>query len=269
MKLSEAIRILRDAGIENPRYDARTIFEQVGGIKKSQLILTDAESSSPELLSAIERRKGREPLQYILGEMDFYRETYEVSPACLIPRQDTEILVDFAVKNLPSGCRFIDICTGSGCVAVSILKNTKETRALAVDISSEALAVAKRNAERNSVSDRVRFICEDALSNAAEGKFFAVISNPPYVCDSDYENLEPEIYFEPRIAFVGGVSGLDFYGRIVELYKDKLENSGFFAFEIGFNQGNALKNLAKAHNMSCEIIKDYSDNDRVAVLKRS
>ena len=269
MRLSEAIKILQDAGIENPRYDARTIFELIGGIPKSQLILTDAESNSPELLSAIERRKGREPLQYILGEVDFYRETYEVSPACLIPRQDTEILVDFAVNNLPSGCRFIDICTGSGCIAVSILKNTEQTRAAAVDISSEALEVAKRNAERNGVFERVDFILADALDKAVGGEFFAIISNPPYVSDRDYNNLEPEIYFEPKIAFVGGASGLEFYERIIALYKEKLASSGFFALEIGFDQGEALKNLAKAHDMKCEIIKDYSDKDRVAVLRRS
>lgn len=268
MKLKEAIKILQNAGVENPRHDARQIFELIGKIPRADLLFSDVESNSGVVLEAINRRACREPLQYVIGTVDFYRETYEVNKNCLIPRQDTEILVDFAVKNLPAGSRFIDVCTGSGCIAISTLKNTKGTHALAVDISREALEIASKNAERNLVSDRVEFICADALSTSADGKFFAVISNPPYISKDDYKNLEPEIYFEPKQAFVGGDSGLDFYVKIIGLYKEKLESCGFFAFEIGFDQGEALTSLAKAHNMSAEIIKDYSNNDRVAVLRK-
>ncbi len=268
MKLGEAIAILSEAGIENARHDARKIFEHVGKIQKSQLLFSDVECNSPELVFAVERRRRREPLQYILGEVNFYRESYKVNENCLIPRSDTEILVDYATKNLPLGCRFIDLCTGSGCVAISTLKNTEKTRAVAVDISQDALGVAIKNAEKNSVFDRIDFICADVLDAAAPGKFFAVLANPPYVSESDYANLAPEIYFEPKIAFVGGMDGLDFYKRIIELYIDKIEDCGFFAFEIGFNQAKALTELAHAYNMRCEIIKDYSSNDRVAVLRR-
>ena len=190
-----------------------------------------------------------------------------MSEDCLIPRSDTEILVDFAVKNIPRGERFVDLCAGSGCVAVSTLKNTKDTFAAAVDISEPAIAVAKENAMKNGVSDRCEFICRDVLSEAVPGEFFAVLSNPPYVSEEEYEGLAPEIYFEPKIAFVGGSDGLDFYRRILDLYKEKLKENGFFAFEIGYNQGDALISLAKERNMSCEILKDYSQNDRVAVIK--
>ena len=268
MKLSEAICILRDAGIENARQDARRIFESVGGMEKSRLLFSDAECDSQELILAIKRRASREPLQYILGEVDFYRESYSVNKSCLIPRADTEILVDYAVKSIPAGCRFIDLCTGSGCVAISTLKNTEGTRAVAVDVSPDALTVAQANAEKNSVSDRIDFLCADALEEAASGSFFAVLSNPPYVSESAYENLEPEIYFEPKIAFVGGANGLDFYEKIIKLYFDKIDNGGFFAFEIGFDQAKALNDIAAAHNLRCEIIKDYSSNDRVAVLRK-
>ncbi len=268
MKLGEAIGILQAAGIESARHDARRIFESVGGVEKSRLVLLDTESDSPELAPAISRRAAREPLQYILGEVDFYRENYYVNKNCLIPRADTEILVDYAVKNLPTGCRFVDVCTGSGCVAISTLKNTKETHAVAVDISPEAILVASENANRNSVIDRIDFICADALSTSAPGSFFAVLSNPPYVSESAYENLEPEIYFEPKIAFVGGADGLDFYKKIISLYLDKIEDEGFFAFEIGFDQAKPLTQLANAYNMRCEIIKDFSGNDRVAVLRK-
>lgn len=269
MKLSEAIIILERAGIDNARHDARKIFESVGKLSKAELFFFDAECSSPELISAIDRRRSREPLQYILGEVGFYRESYYVNKSCLIPRSDTEILVDFAVNNLPSGSRFIDLCTGSGCVAISTLRNTENTHAVAVDISEGALSVAEKNARRNSVSDRVSFIQADVLKAAVPGKFFAVLSNPPYVSDSAYEKLEPEIYFEPKIAFVGGADGLDFYGKIIDLYIDRLEEGGFFAFEIGFDQAEALKKLADTQSLSCEIIKDYLNNDRVAVLRKN
>ena len=268
MKLTEAIALLNEAGIDSARHDARMLFEFVGKVEKSRLLFPDAFCDLPELTDAVKRRANREPLQYILGEVDFYRESYNVNKSCLIPRADTEILVDYAVKHLPDGCRFVDVCTGSGCVAVSTLKNTRDTQAVAIDISEDALAVAKQNAIKNSVSDRVEFVCADALTTAIGGTFFALLSNPPYVTEAAYESLAPEIYYEPKIAFVGGTDGLDFYKRLIELYKDRLDNAGFFAFEIGFDQACALSDLASAYGMRCEIIKDYSSNDRVAVLRK-
>ena len=268
MKLSEAVAILKEAGIESARHDARKIFESIGGIESTHLVLSDAESDLPRLVEAVKRRASREPLQYIIGEVKFYRESYNVNNNCLIPRADTEILVEYAVKNLPDGCRFIDVCTGSGCVAISTLKNTKNTNAVAIDVSADAIVTAKQNAEKNAVSDRVEFICADALENAVDDNFFALLSNPPYVTEADYADLAPEIYHEPKIAFVGGADGLDFYKRLIDLYKDRIDNKGFLAFEIGFDQADALMGIAKAHGMLCEIIKDYSNNDRVAVLKK-
>ena len=267
MKLSDAIDILSRAGVESPRHDAAELFVKFGGFSRVGLS-PDTECENKELCDAVCRRAEREPLQYIIGEVGFYRETYTVSQDCLIPRSDTEILVDFAARNIPRGEKFVDLCTGSGCVAVSTLKNTVDTVATAVDISPSALSVARENAKKNGVSDRCKFICADALSEAVEGEFFAVLSNPPYVSEADYESLAPEIYFEPKIAFVGGALGLDFYGRILDLYKDNLKDSGFFAFEIGYNQGDALVSLASEREMRCEIIKDYSQNDRVAIIRK-
>ena len=267
MTLGEAIKILADAGIDNPRYDARELFSRIGKMPQSELVFKSAECNCEELVSAVSRRKNREPLQYIIGEVDFYRECYTVSPDCLIPRQDTEILVDYAVKNIPEGKRFLDLCTGSGCIAISTLKNTKNTHAAALDISSGALALAKHNAEKNGVNNRIEFILGDAMEEAIDGEFFAILSNPPYVTEAAYKNLEPEIYFEPEIAFVGGVSGLDFYEKILALYNGKISQGGFFAFEIGYDQGDSLKALAASCGRSCEIIKDYSGIDRVAILK--
>lgn len=268
MKLSDAVKLLSDAGIENPRHDAREIFMRIGKISLAKLVFPDTECRSPEVLSAIERRITREPLQYIIGDVDFYRETYTVNPNCLIPRQDTEILVDFAVKNIPAGKKFLDLCTGSGCIAVSTLNNTENTTAVAVDISAGALSVAKHNAEINGVADRVEFILADALEKAVPGKFYAILSNPPYVSETAYESLQPEIYFEPKVAFVGGKDGLDFYERILLFYKDRISSDGFFAFEIGYDQGDGIKKVANRLGLRAEIIKDLSENDRVAVIRR-
>lgn len=268
MRLSEAVALLRDAGIDSARHDARQIFVRFGGFRIEELLIRDAESQSEALLDAIERRCRREPLQYIIGEVDFYKEIYTVTPDCLIPRADTEILVDYAVNNIPEGKHFIDLCTGSGCVAISTLKNTKSTTAVAADISSDALNIARVNAERNGISNRVRFVLSDVRLEAVDGRFYALLSNPPYVTDSEYEDLEPEIYHEPKTAFVGGKDGLDFYGKILELYRNKIDPDGFFAFEIGFEQGEAITRIAKEYGLDATILKDLSDKDRVAILRR-
>ena len=267
MKLFEAIKLLSDAGVENPAHDARELFRHVGKMRTEELISRHAECKLPELVSAVERRCKREPLQYIIGEVEFYREKYRVTPDCLIPRQETELLVDYAVKHLPDGCRFIDLCTGSGCIAISTVKNTKHTHAAAVDISDGALSVARYNSDTIGVSDRIDFIKKDALAGALEGEFFAVLSNPPYVTEAAYKELQPEIYFEPKIAFVGEEDGLVFYRKILEIYKNAVDTRGFFLFEIGYDQAKDLIEIARSHKVSCEIIKDYSGNDRIAVIR--
>ena len=268
MKLSQAIDILKKAGIDDPKGESRRLFAEIGGIEYSRLVIGDPEIESEKLAEAIIKRIERFPLQYIIGKTDFYREEYELTEDVLIPRPDTEILVDYAVRNLPEGSRFIDLCTGSGCVAISTLKNTNSTTAVAVDISEGALRVAQRNAAKNGVLDRISIKPLNVLSSVEDGKFFAVLSNPPYVTKSAYENLEPELYREPRLALVGENDGLIFYERIIPDYKDKIEDNGFIAFEIGFDQGDALSRLAALNSMKCEIIKDLSGNDRVAVLKK-
>lgn len=264
MTLKEAINILTEAGVDSPLYDARELFK----VYCPEPIMMNTVCDDPSLLFSIERRKNREPLQYIIGEVGFYREEYFVSPDCLIPRADTEILVDYAVKNLPKGARFADLCTGSGCVAISVLANTEDTKALAADLSPAALEIAKKNAGRNGVSERIDFLLANVLTDPIGDSFFAILSNPPYVSEEAYASLEKEIYHEPKIAFVGGVDGGDFYRKLTALYQDKIDENGFIAYEIGYDQADLLKEIAKENNLSCEIIKDLSGNDRVAVMKK-
>ena len=265
--LREAIRLLEEAGIPSPDYDARELFRAFSGLKNEPLMLNSA-SDNAELMNAINRRINREPLQYIVGTVGFYREEYRVTPDCLIPRSDTEILVDYAVRSIPDGERFADLCSGSGCVGVSTLKNTNGTACDSFDISDGAIALTRENAEHNGVSKRLNVYKTDLLREEIDGEYFAILSNPPYIPREVYEGLEKEIFSEPEIAFVGGDSGLIFYERLVPVCKKHIKSNGFIAFEIGYDQAESLMRIAKENELSCQIIKDYSGNDRVAVLKR-
>jgi release factor glutamine methyltransferase len=270
MKLSEADARLRAAGIEDHIREARLIFSEIGGFDAVTLTLDDVESCSERLLDAVNRRCKREPLQYILGYTYFYNEKYYVDGSVLIPRQDTEELVDYAVKNLPDGKTVLDLCTGSGCVGISVLKNSSAAGGVLVDISPDAIAVAERNAKENGVIERTQLICSDIfdLRLSPDTRFHAILSNPPYVSESAYRSLEAEIYNEPKIAFLGGEDGGDFYRRIIPQFGKHLAHDGFFAFEIGFDQGKLLRDLASEYGYSANIIKDLCGNDRVAVLTR-
>ena len=268
MKLSEAKKILLAAGVPDAEYDAEVLFSDIGGAKRSSLIFTDPDIESDELSNAVKRRAEREPLQYIIGKAYFYREEYIVNKSCLIPRQDTEILVDYAVKHIPAGESFLDLCSGSGCVGISTLKNTNGTKAILADLSDEALSLAKLNAEKNGVSDRCVFILDDVCRAGLADRCFAVLSNPPYVTEEAYASLEDEIGFEPRMAFVGADEGLEFYKKLTPLYREIIADEGFIAYEIGYDQGDALRKIAEENSMSCEILKDLSGNDRVAVPRR-
>lgn len=270
MTLTEAIRILAEAGIDSPAHDARALFLHFGGFSNAELACRSTECSLPALIEAIERRRKREPLQYIIGEVGFYKETYRVSPDCLIPRSDTELLVEYAVKNIPSGESFLDLCTGSGCIAVSVLKNTRNTACVAIDISDAALAIAAHNAESNGVRSRLelvrRNLLNEPITNNGE-KYYALLSNPPYIKEDVYKALEPEIFREPRIALVAEDGGTEFYKHLIPKGLSVLKDGGFMAFEIGYDQASALFSLAEEYSCDMELLCDLGGNDRVAVLR--
>ncbi len=267
MRLKDAARLLSESGIEDALFEARLIFSECEGIPKERLLVENPEAGKRTRL-AVKRRASHEPLAYILGYTYFYREKYTVSPACLVPRQETELLVDLAVKSIPEGESFLDLCTGSGCIAVSVLKNTKNTRAIAADISKDALELAKKNAIDNGVNERVELLHADVLSAPLSSEVFAVLSNPPYIKDSLYGELPPEVLSEPKCALLGGHDGADFYRHLTALYKNVIKKDGFILFEIGFDQGEILKQIAEENALFCEIKKDYSALDRLALLKR-
>ncbi|MBP5210136.1 MAG: peptide chain release factor N(5)-glutamine methyltransferase [Clostridia bacterium] len=229
----------------------------------------DAGIDEARLRRVLRGRKDRVPLAYLLGEAWFYRECYEVTPDCLIPRSDTEVLVDFAVQRLPRGAHFVDVCTGCGCVAVSVLRARPDCTADALDISEAVLRVAARNAERWGVSDRVSFLRADALSFCPPSPYDAALANPPYIPSAVVDTLAPEVRAEPRAALDGGADGLDFYRAFCRFSSKYIYKSGFFAAEIGFDQGPALSALASESGLSISLLPDLGGRDRVAVLSRS
>ncbi|MBQ7338222.1 MAG: peptide chain release factor N(5)-glutamine methyltransferase [Clostridia bacterium] len=263
---------LAAAGIDNAAGEARLLAAHFAGLDENVLrIHPDHSIPDPEgvLLRALERREMREPLQYILGTWSFWRQEYEVSPDCLVPRPDTECLVEEALRHLPRGGRILDLCTGSGCIAISLLCERADASCVALELSEPTLALAKRNAARNGVgNDRLTLLCGDVLIPdflPTLGKFDIIISNPPYIPTADLAALPPETQREPRMALDGGEDGLRFYRRILAPdYRTALKAGGCFLFEIGYDQGEALRTLAASIGADCRITRDYGGNDRVA-----
>ena len=266
---------LTRAGIESAEWDAQLLLEQFCPSVAMRAVLDSTlEFESTEALEeAIGRRECRYPLQYILGEWQFYRQTYEVTPDCLIPRADTEILVEEAIKRLPKNARFADLCTGSGCIAISVLAERPDTTAIAVDKFEDTLKLAVRNAQRNGVADRMQALCRDVLADrflkGQEGAFDAILSNPPYIPTAVVDTLDAEVHAEPRAALDGGNDGLIFYRTMVEHAATYLKPDGFFLFEIGFDQADALRQIGAQYGFfGYRMLRDYGGNDRVVCLWR-
>lgn len=275
MTRAEIARRLRDAGIDDSEEEAILLLERYAGKSRAALYADRGyDCADPALSTAVARREGREPLAYILGDCAFFRETYRVTPDVLIPRPDTEILVETALELLPHNARFADFCTGSGCVAISVCVNRPDLTAEGFDISPAAVALARENATRNGAGDRVTFFEKDLLSPGGvccetdeNGRYAAILANPPYVREEVYATLAPEVMREPREAFVAADGGLAFYRTFLSRDKRLLAPRGFFAFEIGYDQGDALRALAATHGYAVTIRRDYGGRDRVAVCR--
>ena len=204
MRYNEICAALRAAGIDEYRHEAALLLSHFCGISRDRLPLCrDGSFDSPELERAVEQRSHRRPLQYILGEWHFCTERYIVGEGCLIPRPETEALVLHAADELTENALFADLCTGSGCIAVSLLVRRPDCRAIALDLSTDALRFAREIAELNGVSDRIEFINADLLDPSTPerlgtSRFSAIISNPPYIPSRTVDALDPELFFEPR-----------------------------------------------------------------------
>ncbi len=266
MTYLELCNRLTDCGIATAAWDAALLLEHFCKADINKLAGDSTNYDTPELYAAVERRQAHEPLQYILGEWQFFRQTYTVSPDCLIPRSDTEILVEEAIRRLPQNATFADLCTGSGCIAVSLAAERPDTHGLAVDKFPNTLAVAQKNALRNGVADRLELALCDVLEEDPLQKkcFNAILSNPPYIPTEVLESLAPEVKKEPQAALDGGGDGLIFYRALLKLKKN-LTPGGCFLFEIGYDQAEAVTALCRKEGLSATVIKDLGGNDRVVI----
>lgn len=269
MTRREIAAFLKECGSDEPQSEVKVILEELFGVSAAaQMCSPDRDYDSEKLRELLTRRKAREPLQYILGYAYFCSEKYLLNDACLIPRADTELLVSKAAELLPEGAVIADLCTGSGCIAISLLSMRPDIKAVATDISERAVQAAQNNALLNGISDRLHlFVCDIFTHPLKDSKFDAVISNPPYIPTSVVKKLSPEVLHEPQIALDGGEDGMCFYSFILKNYTENLKQNGFFAFEIGYDQEDSIKTEAEAYGMGCEIFYDMSGNPRVAIIK--
>ncbi len=237
------------------------------GLSKREVeFLSEQFGNGKAFEDAVKRVENGEPLAYVLGEWYFYGLTFKVDENCLIPRPDTEHIVEKAISFLPRNGVFADLCTGSGCIAISVIKNRPDVFCTAYDISDGALRKARENASLNGTS--VNFRRADIFSlTLDESSLDAIVSNPPYIASDIIPTLDT-VRKEPAIALDGGRDGLDFYRHIVSRFGRALKDGGAFIFEIGYDQGDALNAIAAENGFNCEITKDYGGNDRVAFLTR-
>lgn len=271
--LKDAVFKLRLSNNDNPVFEAHQIAKCVLNMNSCDLVLNHEKELTKSEISKINdmilRRTKKEPLQYILGTQEFMSLEFIVTPSVLIPRADTETLVEFVLSKMQNkSFSLLDIGTGTGCIPLSIAHYNKNTFARALDISKDAIEIAKKNCNNLSLSDRVTFEVLDILTNIPSGKFDIITSNPPYIKKGDIELLQDDVkIFEPRLALDGGTDGLLFYRRICDIAPTILQKDGMLVFEIGFDQANDVSNLMKERFESVEIIKDLCGNDRVAAGK--
>lgn len=264
------VKRLRLAGVPEPETNARLLLEFVCGTNYNTLLAHGDREVSREKEAAyealIKRREKREPLQLLTGEQVFCGLTFQVNRHVLIPRQDTEILVEYALKRLQSGMKLLDMCTGSGCILISLLAMTEKVCGTGVDISKEALLTAEKNSRRLLPEEKQPAWVQGDLFSALQGRFDMIVSNPPYIPSKEISFLMPEVRdFEPVSALDGGGDGLVFYEKIVRQSQIHLTENGWLVFEIGCSQGEAVSGLLKAAGFAeVEVIKDYAGLDRVA-----
>ena len=267
--------LLESAG-EAAAYEAKEIIGAVLSLRESEIAMipflgremSDDACTRAETLA--HRRNTREPLEYILGKAWFYGICFDVTADCLIPQADTEIVCEKLISRLKSGARFADICTGSGCIALAALANTRNTVAVGYDISEPALLVARKNAETLRLSERFSAQKADVFDPdflAHTEPFDIIVSNPPYIETGVIETISPEVRREPHIALDGGADGLDFYRRLLDVCPAHIKKGGSLLLEIGYDQKDALESLCRERGFSSfTFYRDFGGNDRVCAV---
>jgi release factor glutamine methyltransferase len=287
--LSHATAVLTTNGVPNPHLDAEVLLARVLGLTRASLYarLQDVipEADVQRCHQLLRRRQQREPLQYITGVQEFWSLEFKVTPDVLIPRPETELIIEIALQLLSqhsgvsrqeenqkskinsSAIRILDVGTGSGCIAIALAKELPEAEVWATDVSSVSLTVAQENSQRHGVADHVHFLQGDLFVplHSLDLTFDLIVSNPPYIADNDIPTLQPEVSnWEPRGALAGGHDGLDFYRRLLGEGPQYLHSGGWLVMEIGHGQRSEVLRLAQQQPTlaaACDL--DYEGRERV------
>lgn len=266
---------LKNSNIESPKLKSRLLMQYVLNQTRQYIIVNDLNQISKEdeerYFVGISKLRADVPLEHITHQREFMKLNFYINENVLIPRQDTEILVEEVIniaKRIKNP-KILDLCTGSGAIAVSLAKYLPESEITATDISNKALEIAKKNAKINEVENRITFISSDLFTNIPEEKYDIIVSNPPYIKRNVIETLDKQVRKEPYMALDGGLDGLDFYRKIIKNSYEYLKYHGFLCLEIGFDQKidviELIENEEKFENTYSK--KDLFDNDRIIVTQ--
>lgn len=266
------VTMLESEHIQDAEFDVKCMLEQVSNLSWHEIFAQQKNFSSreiQELFTMAKRRISGEPLQYILGEWEFYGMRLFVGTGVLIPRADTEILIDTVLDLLKNknNLKILDLCTGSGCIALALKKYLVNAEITGIDISPEALRYANQNKNYHALT--INFMLGDVLDNAIAEKFEnidLIISNPPYLTSQEMADLQKEVSYEPVSALAGGLDGLDFYQNITGIWKNRLKQDGLLIYEIGCQQAEAVAEILKINGFkNIQVIQDLENRNRVVL----
>jgi len=270
--LNEGISILKKNKISNPQLDSEILLSTSIKKDKKHIILNPKEILNLEQLrkfkSLIERRKKGEPIAYLINKKEFWKDEFFVNKDVLIPRPDTELIIEQVLKIYSKDVQLqvLDIGTGSGCILLSILKERPNFYGTGIDISKKSINVSKFNTKQLNLMNRVKFF-HSSVDNFKIGKYDLVVSNPPYIESSNLKYLEKDVVnFEPKLALSGGLDGFSKIRKVINKAGDLIKKNGKFVLEIGFNQKNKVKKILKEEGFYVDkAIKDYGNNDRCII----
>lgn len=261
---------LKQSGIEDFGFETKLILKHFLNISESDLLSCLADEITKEqeeqIEKAVQKRKERYPLQYILGEWDFYKYTFKVGEGVLIPRSDTEILVEKAVEYLKNtkNPQVLDLCAGSGCIGISIAKDYPHSTVTLVEKFDKAFRYLEQNIKLNDAKNAKALKGDVLKGDGGDGIYDLIVSNPPYIPPNEMDIISPETNFEPETALLGGEDGMLFYKAIIENYKKSLKKGGMLGFEVGINEDEAVANLLKeALFENITVTKDFNGINRV------
>lgn len=260
---------LAEIGIEDSIFEAKQIIKHITGYSNTQILMKYnerlTEFQENNLTAIMKQRQVRYPLQYIIGEWGFFGRSFFVGPGVLIPRQDTETLIDVCLEYLDGKEKpdILDLCAGSGCIGITLAGEKQDSKVTMVEKYKEAIFYAEKNLAHNKISN-ADVVEGDIFEGAADKKYDLIVSNPPYIPKKDMQTVSPEVHFEPETALIAGEDGLDFYRAIIKNYKNSLKAGGMLAFEVGIGQAQSVLELMSAAGFADTGVRnDAADIQRV------